>query len=113
MLLDNKIVYGEPRSVVMPGLRSFMKTYQIGVRKREANCSHVENYFVKALSVDHAFEVGNMIVGKKGYIVKDVISPGDELYGVDEECGCGYPDGRGGYFDGKYLNTLPEPAFIN
>ena len=112
-MLDNEIIYGEPRSVVTGMLRSMMNTYMIGVRKREADCSHVNNFYVKALSVDHAFKVGNMIVGKKGYIVKDVISPGDELYGVEEECGCGYPEGRGGYFGGKYLNTLPEPILIN
>jgi len=87
-MLDKNEVYSMPGSVVTKTLRSFMKTFMIGIRKREADCSCVENFYVKALSVDGAFKVGEALVGPSGYIVKDVISPGSDLYGIDEICSC-------------------------
>ena len=82
-MLDLNEVYGEPRSITLPFLRSFMNTYQVGIRNREANSSAVRNMFVKAFSVEHAGEIAEGIVKPYDMIVKDVISPGSELYGDD------------------------------
>ena len=106
-MLDNNLVYGEPRSIVTPLLRSFMSTYMIGIRMRVADKSDLSFVYVKALSSDHAYTVAKMIVEPKGYIVKSVDRPGDELYG-NEEGGMSAP-----YFGGKYINTLPEPAYVS
>ena len=105
-MLDNNLVYGEPRSIVTPMLRSFMSTYMIRIRKLDEH-EDVSYVYVKALSNDHAYTVAKMIVEPKGYIVKSVIEPGDELYGLTS----------GGvnpcYFGGKYLDHLPEPAYVS
>jgi hypothetical protein len=103
-MLDTNIVYGEPRSIVTAGLRSFMGTYMIGIRKRRANLSDCSFVYVKAMSKEHAFEVANKVVGEKDWIVKSVEAPGEELYGLTEGA-IGAP-----YFGGKYLNYLPEPT---
>lgn len=82
-MLDLNEVYGEPRSITLPFLRSFMNTYQVGIRNREANSSAVRNMFVKAFSVEHAAKIAEDIVKPYDMIVKDVISPGSEIYGDD------------------------------
>jgi hypothetical protein len=64
-----------------------MNTYQIGIRPRLADCSHVDVTYIKGLTEDDAFEKANAIVRPKGYIVKDILKPGDFL--PDEYCGCG------------------------
>lgn len=106
-MLDNNLVYGEPRSIVTPFLRSFMSTYMIGIRKRIADKSDLSFVYVKAFDSDHAYDVANKIVRERDWIVKSVDRPGDELYG-DEEGGMPAP-----YFGGKYINTLPEPAYVS
>jgi len=106
-MLDNNLVYGEPRTVVTPLLRSFMSTYMVGIRKRIADKSDLSYVYVKALSNDHAYEVASKIVSEKDWIVKSIDNPGEELYGLTEGA-------RGApYFGGKYLNTLPEPAYVS
>jgi len=79
-MLDNNLVYGEPRTVVTPLLRSFMSTYMVGIRKRIADKSDLSYVYVKALSSDHAFEVADKIVREKDWIVKSIDNPGEELY---------------------------------
>jgi hypothetical protein len=100
-MLDNNLVYGEPRSIVTPFMRSFLSTYMVSIR--ELDHSKVSFVYVKAMSNDHAYDVAKQIVEPKGYIVKDVTNPGDELYGLTST-------EVSPYFGGKYLNTLPEPT---
>jgi hypothetical protein len=83
-MLDLNEVYGEPRSITLPYLRSFMNTYQVGIRNREANSSALRNMFVKAFSVEHADEIARKIIAPYDMIVKDVIRPGSELYGESD-----------------------------
>ena len=73
--------------------------YHVGIRPRVADCSHQDMIAVDAYDVDDAFERTAKLLkngahspdlGKSvDYIVKSVISPGDELYGLDEPCDCG------------------------
>lgn len=105
-MLDNNLVYGEPRSIVTPLLRSFMSTYMIRIRKLDVH--NADSYvYVKALSNDHAYTVAKMIVEPEGYIVSGVVDPGDELYGLTGNSvnSC--------YFGGKYVDYLPEPAYVS
>ena len=105
-MLDNSLVYGEPRSVVTPFLKSFLSTYMIRIRKLDEH-EDVSFVYVKALSNDHAYEVAKAVVEPEGYIVKTVIEPGDELYGLTS--GAVNPC----YFGGKYIDHLPEPAYVS
>ena len=83
-MLDLKSIYGRPNTVVLPFLRSFMNTFQVGIRNREANSSALHNIFVKAFDVDEAFDIATKVVKPYDMIVKDVIRPGHEIYGLDE-----------------------------
>lgn len=107
MKLENNLEYGEVRSPVTPLLKSFMSTYMVGIRKRIADKSDLSYVYVKALSNDHAYEVASKIVAEKDWIVKSIDNPGEELYGLTEGA-TGAP-----YFGGKYLNYLPEPAYVS
>ena len=80
-MLDLNEVYGEPRSITLPYLRSFMQTFQVGIRNREANSSALRNMFVKAFSIEHADAIAREIIAPYDMIVKDVIRPGSEIYG--------------------------------
>ena len=106
-MLDNEIIYGEPRSIVTGMLKSMMNTYMVGIRKRIADKSDLSFVYVKALSSDHAYEVAKKIVAEKDWIVKSIDNPGTDLFG-DTEGARSAP-----YFGGKYLNTLPEPVLVN
>jgi len=70
-------------------LNSFKKNYMVGVRPSPADCSHVDNVYIKAFSRQDAMNRVDMEIDHLGYIVKDVIAPGDEIYGNDELCTCG------------------------
>ena len=83
-MLDLNEVYGEPRSITLPYLRSFMNTYQVGIRNREANSSALRNMFVKAFDIEHADAIARKIIAPYDMIVKDVIRPGSELYGESD-----------------------------
>jgi len=83
-MLDLKSIYGRPNTVVLPFLRSFMNTFQVGIRNREANSSALHNIFVKAFDVEDAFAIADEVVKPYDMIVKDVIRPGHEIYGLDE-----------------------------
>lgn len=80
-MLDLTTTFSRPRSIVGPFLRSFMPTFQVGIRNRVANSSALHNMFVKAFSVEDAMDIADKIVKPYDMIVKDVIRPGHELYG--------------------------------
>tara|TARA_B100000929_G_scaffold184246_1_gene145910 strand:+ start:241 stop:534 length:294 start_codon:yes stop_codon:yes gene_type:complete len=67
-------------------LNSFKTKYMVGIRPCEANCSHVDNVYVKAFGMQDAMNRVDMAVDHLDWRVKDVISAGDELFGDDEVC---------------------------
>jgi len=67
-------------------LNSFKTKYMVGIRPCEANCSHVDNVYVKAFGMQDALNRVDAAVDHLDYIVKDVIPAGDELFGDDEVC---------------------------
>ena len=83
-MLDLNEVYGEPNTITLPYLRSFMSTYEVGIRNREANSSSLRTMYVKAFSVDHADEIARGLIAPYDMIVKCVITPGSDIYGLDE-----------------------------
>ena len=83
-MLDLNEVYGEPRSITLPYLRSFMQTFQVGIRNRVANSSALRNMFVKAFSIEHADAIAREIIAPYDMIVKDVIRPGSDIYGEED-----------------------------
>ena len=70
-------------------LNSFKTKYMVGVRPLNANCSHVDNIFVKALSEQDAMNRIDMAVDHIEYTVKDIIPAGDDMFGLTEACTCG------------------------
>jgi len=56
-MLDLNSIYGEPNSIVTPFLRSFMGTFQVGIRNRGAKSSALHNLMVVALDREQAAEV--------------------------------------------------------
>jgi len=81
-MLDLNSIYGEPNSIVTPFLRSFMGTFQVGIRNRGAKSSALHNLMVVAMDREQAAEVAQDIIEPYDMIVKDVTSPGEELYGL-------------------------------
>tara|TARA_B100000809_G_C14768896_1_gene398642 strand:- start:15 stop:476 length:462 start_codon:yes stop_codon:yes gene_type:complete len=73
--------------------------FEVMIRPRVADCSHSDVIVVPAYDVEDAFKRTRKLLkngahvpdlGKSvDYIVKGVIAPGDELYGLDETCDCG------------------------
>ena len=81
-MLDLNSIYGEPNSIVTPFLRSFMATFQVGIRNRGAKSSALHNLMVVAMDREQAAEVAQDIIEPYDMIVKDVTAPGEELYGL-------------------------------
>ena len=72
-------------------LNSFKTKYMVGIRPREANCSHVSNVYVKAFGMQDAMNRVDAAVAHLDWIVKDVIPAGHELFGETECCDDGRP----------------------
>ena len=70
-------------------LNSFKTKYMVGVRPSNANCSHVDNMFVNALSEQDAMNRVDMAVDHIEYTVKNIIPAGDDMFGLTEACTCG------------------------
>jgi hypothetical protein len=83
-MLDLTTSFSAPGSITTPYLRSFMQTFQVGIRNREANSSALHNMFVKAFDIESADEIARGLIAPYDMIVKDVIRPGSELYGEPE-----------------------------
>ena len=83
-MLDLTTSFSAPGSITTPYLRSFMSTFQVGIRNRVANSSALRNMFVKAFDVEQAAGIASLLIKPYDMIVKDVIRPGHEIYGVVE-----------------------------
>ena len=82
-MLDLTTTFSAPGSITTPYLRSFMSTFMVGIRNRVANSSSVRNMYVKAFDRDEALGIASLLIRPYDMIVKDVVSPGDEIYGED------------------------------
>ena len=83
-MLDLSTTFSAPGSITTPYLRSFMSTFCVGIRNREANSSSLHNMFVKAFDVEQAAGIASLLIKPYDMIVKDVIRPGHEVYGLAE-----------------------------
>ena len=83
-MLDLTTSFSAPGSITTPYLRSFMSTFQVGIRNRVANSSALRNMFVKAFDVEQAAGIASLLIKPYDMIVKDVIRPGHEIYGEDD-----------------------------
>ena len=59
-----------------------MNKYQVGIRNREANSSALHNLTVMAFDSDQAVDIAREVIEPYDMIVKDVIRPGEDLYGL-------------------------------
>ena len=83
-MLDLTTTFGAPGSVVTPLLRSFMSTFQVSIRNREANSSACRNMYVKAFDSEQAMGIASLIIAPYDMIVKSVMSAGSEGYGIED-----------------------------
>ena len=83
-MLDLSTTFSKPGSITTPYLRSFMSTFCVGIRNREAISSACRNMYVKAFGSEEAMGIASLLIKPYDMIVKDVIVPGEELYGICE-----------------------------
>ena len=82
-MLDLTTTFSKPNSIVTPFLRSFMGTFQVGIRNAIADSSAVHNMYVKAFDIEEAYDIAMEIIKPYDMIVKDIVAPGDEIYCED------------------------------
>jgi len=80
-MIDLNKTYARPVEI-SSYLRSFMSTFQVGIRNREAKSSALHSMMVTALDSDRAVEVAQDLINPYDMIVKSVTAPGDEAYGL-------------------------------
>ena len=83
-MLDLSTTFSAPGSITTPYLRSFMSTFCVGIRNREANSSACRNMFVKAFDSEEAMGIASLLVKPYDMIVKFVDAPGSEAYGEED-----------------------------
>ena len=83
-MLDLTTTFSAPGSVVTPLLRSFMSTFQVGIRNREANSSALRNMYVKAFDSEQAMGIASLLIAPYDMIVKDVLRNGEDGYGIED-----------------------------
>lgn len=83
-MLDLTTTFSAPGSITTPYLRSFMSTFCVGIRNREANSSACRNMYVKALDSESASGIASLLIKPYDMIVKFVDAPGSEGYGEED-----------------------------
>lgn len=81
-MLDLTTTFSKPNSIVTPYLRSFMNTYMVGIRNTFADSSALHNMYVKAFDADEAYDTVTEAIKSHDMLVKNVVRPGDEDYGL-------------------------------
>ena len=61
-MLDLSTTFSAPGSITTPYLRSFMSTFCVGIRNREAVSSACRNMYVKAFSSEEAVGIASLLV---------------------------------------------------
>ncbi len=83
-MLDLTTTFSAPGSITTPLMRSFMSTFCVGIRNREANSSACRNMYVKALDSESASGIASLLIKPYDMIVKFVDAPGSEGYGEED-----------------------------
>jgi hypothetical protein len=83
-MLDLSTTFSAPGSITTPLMRSFMSTFCVGIRNREANSSACRNMYVKALDSEQAIGIASLLIKPYDMIVKFVDAPGSEGYGIED-----------------------------
>ena len=83
-MLDLNTSFSAPGSITTPYLRSFMSTFCVGIRNREAISSACRNMYVKAFSSEEAMGIASLLVRPYDMIVKFVDAPGSETSGEED-----------------------------
>ena len=83
-MLDLSTTFSAPGSITTPYLRSFMSTFCVGIRNREAVSSAIHNMYVKAMDRDEAVGIASLLIRPYDMIVKFVDAPGSEVYGIED-----------------------------
>jgi len=81
-MLDLSRTYIRNDQPITPFLRSFMNTYQIGIRNREAKSGALHSMMVVAIDEARAKVIAQDIIDPYDMLVKTVTAPGDEAYGL-------------------------------
>jgi len=81
-MLDLSRTYIRNDQPITPFLRSFMNTYQIGIRNREAKSGALHSMMVVAIDEARAKVIAQDIIDPYDMLVKSVTAPGDEAYGL-------------------------------
>ena len=83
-MLDLTTTFSAPGTVTTPYQRSFMSTFMVGIRNREAISSACRNMYVKAYDSEQAIGIASLLIKPYDMIVKFVETPGAELYGIED-----------------------------
>lgn len=69
-------------------LNSFKTKYMVTIRPIDADCSHVDNVYVKAFGLQDAMNRVDAAVDHLEYAVQDIIPAGNDLFGINKSCCC-------------------------
>lgn len=69
---------------VTPMLRSFMSTFQVGIRNRDAVSPVSRNMYVKAFGSEEAVGIASLLIKPYDMVVTGVMSAGSEGYGEED-----------------------------
>ena len=69
-------------------LNSFKTKYMVTLRPIDADCSHVDNVYVKAFGLQDAMNRVDAAVDHLEYAVQDIIPAGNDLFGINKSCCC-------------------------
>lgn len=83
-MLDLNTTFSAPGSVVTPMLRSFMSTFQVGIRNRDAVSPVSRNMYVKAFGSEEAVGIASLLIKPYDMVVTGVMSAGSEGYGEED-----------------------------
>jgi hypothetical protein len=67
-------------------LNSFKTKYMVTIRPIDAECSHVDNVYVKAFGLQDAMNRVDAAVDHLEYAVHDIIPAGHDLFGINKSC---------------------------
>ncbi len=83
-MLDLTTTFYAPGEVTSPLLRSFMTTFQVSIRNRDAVSPASRNMYVKAFDSEQATGIASLLIAPYDMTVTGVMSAGSEDYGLED-----------------------------